>query len=79
MSLWLIMGRLLGSFFQGLYKEIAATKGGKERPKNLTRRCGATEDVREVLKISLRSLQLKKSSADFSPRSRKIIGYVNLL
>ena len=28
-------------------------------PKYLTRRCGGAEDVREVLKISLRSLRLK--------------------
>ena len=35
------------------------------RPENLTRRCGAAENVREVLKISLRSLRLKNSSADF--------------
>ena len=32
-----------------------------ERPENLTRSCGGAEDVREVLKISLRSLQLKKT------------------
>ena len=39
------------------------------RPENLTRRCGGAEEVREVLKISLRSLRLKFLRRLIPPRS----------
>ena len=49
--------RRLGAAF--VLDGLPSSEQNRRAPENLTRSCGAAENVREVLKISLRSLRLK--------------------